>query len=234
MCAARTSAALSAQLTYTVHTGPNVRWVTSAFRTRSSLPSVVTPPPVCVSVYAHELANGRLCGILVLSNVCGHCVTVWHPFESCEICTVVGRNDCVLLCYFQSAESNCFHYTCHTCPLCFPSSLHCSLAPWHLIVFFSLTLSCLLHKSHLSLIYLFFFFLCHYSEINDREQRFQTMKDILRRFPRENYEVFKYVISHLNKWVTRLEMSFDGRDDRSSFYDSFFSTDSACPSDCSE
>ncbi|KAK7882599.1 hypothetical protein WMY93_028773 [Mugilogobius chulae] len=33
----------------------------------------------------------------------------------------------------------------------------------------------------------------------DREQRFQVMKDILRRFPKENYEVFKYVISHLNK-----------------------------------
>lgn len=27
------------------------------------------------------------------------------------------------------------------------------------------------------------------------------MKDVLRRFPKENYEVFKYVISHLNKWV---------------------------------
>ncbi|XP_061916098.1 rho GTPase-activating protein 35 [Entelurus aequoreus] len=36
-------------------------------------------------------------------------------------------------------------------------------------------------------------------KINDREQRFLTMKDILRCFPRENYEVFKYVISHLNK-----------------------------------
>ncbi|XP_011606695.2 rho GTPase-activating protein 35 [Takifugu rubripes] len=36
-------------------------------------------------------------------------------------------------------------------------------------------------------------------KINDREQRFQTMKDILRRFPKDNYEVFKYVISHLNK-----------------------------------
>ncbi|TNN54856.1 Rho GTPase-activating protein 35 [Liparis tanakae] len=36
-------------------------------------------------------------------------------------------------------------------------------------------------------------------KINDREQRFQTMKDILRRFPKENYEVFKYVNSHLNK-----------------------------------
>ncbi|XP_031588690.1 rho GTPase-activating protein 35 [Oreochromis aureus] len=36
-------------------------------------------------------------------------------------------------------------------------------------------------------------------KINDREQRFQTMKDVLRRFPKENYEVFKYVISHLNK-----------------------------------
>lgn len=36
-------------------------------------------------------------------------------------------------------------------------------------------------------------------KINDREQRFLTMKDVLRRFPRENYDVFKYVISHLNK-----------------------------------
>uniref|UniRef100_A0A8C2ZRZ5 Rho-GAP domain-containing protein n=1 Tax=Cyclopterus lumpus TaxID=8103 RepID=A0A8C2ZRZ5_CYCLU len=36
-------------------------------------------------------------------------------------------------------------------------------------------------------------------KINDREQRFQTMKDILRCFPKENYEVFKYVNSHLNK-----------------------------------
>ncbi|MEQ2296550.1 hypothetical protein AMECASPLE_025882, partial [Ameca splendens] len=42
-------------------------------------------------------------------------------------------------------------------------------------------------------------FCADYSEINDREQRFQTMKDVLRHFPRENYEVFKYVISHLNK-----------------------------------
>ena len=45
--------------------------------------------------------------------------------------------------------------------------------------------------------------LCQHSEISEREQRFQTMKDILRRFPKENYEVFKYVISHLNKWVEK-------------------------------
>lgn len=38
------------------------------------------------------------------------------------------------------------------------------------------------------------------AEINDREQRLHTMKDVLRRFPRENYDVFKYVITHLNKW----------------------------------
>lgn len=37
------------------------------------------------------------------------------------------------------------------------------------------------------------------AEINDREQRLYTMKDVLRRFPRENYDVFKYVVSHLHK-----------------------------------
>ncbi|KAG7483949.1 hypothetical protein MATL_G00043740 [Megalops atlanticus] len=36
-------------------------------------------------------------------------------------------------------------------------------------------------------------------KINDREQKMHTMKEILRRFPRENYDVFRYVISHLNK-----------------------------------
>jgi len=37
------------------------------------------------------------------------------------------------------------------------------------------------------------------AEIHDREQRLYTMKDVLRRFPRENYDVFKYVVSHLHK-----------------------------------
>ncbi|TNM85037.1 hypothetical protein fugu_009215 [Takifugu bimaculatus] len=36
-------------------------------------------------------------------------------------------------------------------------------------------------------------------KINDREQRLYSMKDVLRRFPRENYEVFRYVLSHLHK-----------------------------------
>ncbi|XP_012683910.1 rho GTPase-activating protein 35 [Clupea harengus] len=36
-------------------------------------------------------------------------------------------------------------------------------------------------------------------KINDREQRLHTMKDVLRRFPRENYDVFRHVMSHLNK-----------------------------------
>ncbi|XP_062409234.1 rho GTPase-activating protein 35 [Sardina pilchardus] len=36
-------------------------------------------------------------------------------------------------------------------------------------------------------------------KINDREQRLHTMKDVLRHFPRENYDVFKFVISHLHK-----------------------------------
>ncbi|XP_040908231.1 rho GTPase-activating protein 35 [Toxotes jaculatrix] len=35
-------------------------------------------------------------------------------------------------------------------------------------------------------------------KINDREQRLYTMKDVLRKFPRENYDVFKYVVSHLH------------------------------------
>ena len=35
----------------------------------------------------------------------------------------------------------------------------------------------------------------------DREQRLYTMKDVLRRFPRENYELFKYVSTHLHKSV---------------------------------
>ncbi|KAK7156140.1 hypothetical protein R3I94_006270 [Phoxinus phoxinus] len=41
--------------------------------------------------------------------------------------------------------------------------------------------------------------LCEAFKINDREHRLHTMKDVLRRFPRENYDVFKYVITHLNK-----------------------------------
>uniref|UniRef100_A0A668UVY1 Rho GTPase-activating protein 35 n=1 Tax=Oreochromis aureus TaxID=47969 RepID=A0A668UVY1_OREAU len=36
-------------------------------------------------------------------------------------------------------------------------------------------------------------------KISDREQRLYTMKDVLRRFPKENYDVFKYVMNHLHK-----------------------------------
>ncbi|XP_041092222.1 rho GTPase-activating protein 35-like [Polyodon spathula] len=36
-------------------------------------------------------------------------------------------------------------------------------------------------------------------KINDREQKLHTLKDVLRKFPKENLELFKYVISHLNK-----------------------------------
>ncbi|XP_028839327.1 rho GTPase-activating protein 35 [Denticeps clupeoides] len=36
-------------------------------------------------------------------------------------------------------------------------------------------------------------------KINDREQRLHTMKEVLRKFPRENYDVFRHVMSHLNK-----------------------------------
>ena len=37
------------------------------------------------------------------------------------------------------------------------------------------------------------------SEINDREQKLHALKEVLKKFPKENHEVFKYVISHLNK-----------------------------------
>ncbi|XP_015235189.1 PREDICTED: rho GTPase-activating protein 35-like [Cyprinodon variegatus] len=36
-------------------------------------------------------------------------------------------------------------------------------------------------------------------KIMDREQRLYAMKDVLRKFPRENYDVFRYVVSHLNR-----------------------------------
>ncbi|XP_066064845.1 rho GTPase-activating protein 35-like [Chamaea fasciata] len=36
-------------------------------------------------------------------------------------------------------------------------------------------------------------------KINDREQKLLALRDVLRKFPRENYEVFKYVIAHLNR-----------------------------------
>lgn len=38
------------------------------------------------------------------------------------------------------------------------------------------------------------------AEINDREQKLHALRDVLRKFPKENYEVFKYVIGHLNKY----------------------------------
>lgn len=38
-----------------------------------------------------------------------------------------------------------------------------------------------------------------FSEINDREQKLHALKEVLKKFPKENHEVFKYVISHLNK-----------------------------------
>ncbi|XP_053865948.1 rho GTPase-activating protein 35 [Malaclemys terrapin pileata] len=36
-------------------------------------------------------------------------------------------------------------------------------------------------------------------KINDREQKLHALKEVLKKFPKENYEVFKYVILHLNK-----------------------------------
>ncbi|XP_053328673.1 rho GTPase-activating protein 35 isoform X2 [Spea bombifrons] len=36
-------------------------------------------------------------------------------------------------------------------------------------------------------------------KINDQEQKLQAMKDLLKKFPKENHEIFKYVISHLNR-----------------------------------
>lgn len=43
-----------------------------------------------------------------------------------------------------------------------------------------------------------------FSEINDREQKLHALKEVLKKFPKENHEVFKYVISHLNKYVPGL------------------------------
>ncbi|XP_029475166.1 rho GTPase-activating protein 35 [Rhinatrema bivittatum] len=36
-------------------------------------------------------------------------------------------------------------------------------------------------------------------KINDHEQKLHALKDVLRKFPKENQEIFKYVISHLNR-----------------------------------
>ncbi|KYO43813.1 rho GTPase-activating protein 35 [Alligator mississippiensis] len=36
-------------------------------------------------------------------------------------------------------------------------------------------------------------------KINDREQKLHALKEVLKKFPKENHEVFKYVIAHLNK-----------------------------------
>ncbi|KAM4642276.1 rho GTPase-activating protein 35-like isoform 1-T1 [Discoglossus pictus] len=36
-------------------------------------------------------------------------------------------------------------------------------------------------------------------KINDQEQKLQAMKDLLKKFPKENHEIFKYVICHLNR-----------------------------------
>ena len=44
------------------------------------------------------------------------------------------------------------------------------------------------------------------SEINDREQKLHALKEVLKKFPKENHEVFKYVISHLNKYVAGLAL----------------------------
>ncbi|MEE6527622.1 hypothetical protein FKM82_029126 [Ascaphus truei] len=34
-------------------------------------------------------------------------------------------------------------------------------------------------------------------KINDLEQKLQALKDVLKKFPKENHEIFKYVITHL-------------------------------------
>uniref|UniRef100_A0A8C5WK80 Rho GTPase-activating protein 35 n=1 Tax=Leptobrachium leishanense TaxID=445787 RepID=A0A8C5WK80_9ANUR len=36
-------------------------------------------------------------------------------------------------------------------------------------------------------------------KINDQEQKLHSMKELLRKFPKENHEIFKYVITHLNR-----------------------------------
>ncbi|XP_069500678.1 rho GTPase-activating protein 35 isoform X2 [Ambystoma mexicanum] len=36
-------------------------------------------------------------------------------------------------------------------------------------------------------------------KINDRDQKLHALKEVLKKFPKENHELFKYVISHLNR-----------------------------------
>ncbi|MGH0182655.1 UNVERIFIED_CONTAM: hypothetical protein FKN15_010168 [Acipenser sinensis] len=39
------------------------------------------------------------------------------------------------------------------------------------------------------------------AKIVDRTERLQVLKEIVKKFPSVNYEVFKYVIGHLNRYV---------------------------------
>lgn len=152
--------------------------------------------------------------MFLLWNVCGLCLIffffwelVWHPCESC-LCVFVSHWDVWNLCCYRMkslcpAQMGVFW---ELYPIVFTMLFKLSSAPLHSPNPSSSPFTCCSHSpgifsfSHFLLISRLS--LCLRTEINDREQRFQTMKDILRRFPKENYEVFKYVISHLNKWVS--------------------------------
>lgn len=108
------------------------------------------------------------------------CASVHASVRSCELWDMMMAScECV-----RSLSAKVFH-RCNHIPVLLNPALSLLPAP----------MSAALRSPLLSSL----FFPHQPSEINDREQRFQTMKDILRRFPKDNYEVFKYVISHLNK-----------------------------------
>ncbi|XP_042201939.1 rho GTPase-activating protein 35 [Callorhinchus milii] len=45
------------------------------------------------------------------------------------------------------------------------------------------------------------------SKTPDKEQKLNALKDVLKKFPRENYEVFRYIITHLNRVTQHSKMN---------------------------
>lgn len=160
---------------------------------------------VCAVCFSSGMCVVFVWWSVVLESFWIACVCVFVTWM-CETRAVVGWNHCVLHGFFES--------WIQLLSLCSSSSplLYYTPPPLLSLLIFLYSHTTLTSFPQIPLIFSFSHFppssnlsslsLCHRSEINDREQRFQTMKDILRRFPKENYEVFKYVISHLNKWVS--------------------------------